>query len=315
MTIIEHIYELRYRLGVALLAVFVGAIIGFLWFGFSVGPVPSLGELLTRPYCSLPARFRVSFGGGTGCRLLQTQPFEAFMVRMKVGVAAGSVLTSPVWLYQLWAFITPGLRAKEQRFTKIFVVAAVLLFAAGATLAYLVVPIALRTLVTLGGNQFIAALAGDDYIGFLLTLLVIFGFSFELPLLVVMLNRAGILPYAKLRKWRRGIIFALFVFAAIATPGSDPFSMLGLAGALAILFEISVQMAKVHDRRTGRDATTGDSADDWGDDPDEPARPAEPDAATDEEIARFHAQLRTTSAATPWRHPENVGGDRATPAG
>ena len=282
MSILEHIYELRYRLGVALLTVFIGAILGFVWFGAAIGPIPSLGDLLTGPYCSLPAKFRISLDGSGGCRLLQTQPFEAFMVRMKVGVAAGAVLTSPVWLYQLWAFITPGLRVREQRFTRIFVGCAVVLFAAGATLAYLIVPVALRTLVSLGGDQFISALAGNDYVGFVLTLLVIFGFSFELPLLVVMLNRAGVLSYERLRKWRRGIIFALFAFAGIVTPGSDPFSMLGLAGALAILFELAVQLARVHDRKHPRPA-------DWRDKEDG----AE---ATEEEISRFNENLRAMAA-------------------
>jgi len=313
MSILEHIYELRYRLGVALLAAFAGAIIGFVWFGSSIGPVPSLGDLLTGPYCSLPAKFRVNLDGSGGCRLLQTQPFEAFMVRMKVGVATGAVLTSPIWLFQLWSFITPGLRAKEQRFTRIFVCCAVVLFAAGATLAYLIVPVALRTLVSLGGDQFIAALAGDDYVGFVLTLLVIFGFSFELPLLVVMLNRAGVLSYERLSRWRRGIIFLLFAFAGIVTPGSDPFSMLGLAGALAILFELAVQLARVHDRKRLRPDEDPDSNDtDWRENPEVDWRnkPAD-DEATGDEISRFNEQLRAMAAGRPARPVD----EDATPAG
>lgn len=297
MSIVEHIYELRHRLAVAIMAVLAGAIFGFFWFQYSIGPVPSLGSLMTEPYCALPSRLRLNLDGTGVCKLLQTQPFEAFMVRMKVGVAAGSVLTSPIWLYQLWAFITPGLRSSEQRFTKIFVCCAVVLFAGGAALAYLIVPLALRTLIGLGGNQFISALAGNDYVGFVLTLLVIFGISFELPLLVVMLNRAGILPYDKLRRWRRGMIFALFVFAALATPGNDPFSMLGLAGALAILLEIAVQLAKIHDRKIGR--TTPDQ-----------------DVATDEEISRLNEQLKAMAAATKSVRPmDDSDGGRSNEAG
>lgn len=297
MSIVEHVYELRHRLAVAIMAVLAGAIFGFFWFQYAIGPVPSLGNLMTEPYCALPSRLRLNLDGTGVCKLLQTQPFEAFMVRMKVGVAAGSVLTSPIWLYQLWAFITPGLRSSEQRFTKIFVCCAVMLFAGGAALAYLIVPLALRTLIGLGGNQFISALAGNDYVGFVLTLLVIFGISFELPLLVVMLNRAGILPYDKLRRWRRGMIFALFVFAALATPGNDPFSMLGLAGALAILLEIAVQLAKIHDRKIGRTA------------PDQ-------DMATDEEISRLNEQLKAMAAATKSGRPmDDSDGGRSNEAG
>lgn len=296
MSIVDHIYELRHRLTVALVAVLVGAIFGFLWFQYPIGPVSSLGNLMTEPYCALPARLRLNLGGTGTCRLLQTQPFEAFMVRMKVGVAAGSVLTSPIWLYQLWAFITPGLRSSEQRFTKVFVCCAVLLFASGATLAYLIVPVALRTLIGLGGDQFVSALAGNDYVGFVLTLLIIFGISFELPLLVVMLNRVGVLPYAKLRSWRRGIIFALFAFAAVATLGNDPFSMLGLAGALAILFEFAVQLAKIHDRKVARTA------------PDQ-------DTVTDEEISRLNEQLQAMAATESTHLTDDSGGDHSTQEG
>jgi sec-independent protein translocase protein TatC len=147
------------------------------------------------------------------------------------------------------------------------------------------VPVALRALVSVGGDQFISALTGNDYVSFVLTLLVIFGISFELPLLVVMLNRAGVLRYTTLRRWRRGIIFVLFVFAAIVTPGGDPFSMIGLAGALAILFEVAVQLSRLHDR--GIDFSEPEIKYDTAD-----------EDASEEEIARFNERLRAMEAQT-----------------
>jgi sec-independent protein translocase protein TatC len=249
MTLIEHIYEFRRRLGRAILALILGGIFGFIWFQTKLGPIPSLGQLMTNPYCDLPSKLRVDFNG-QGCKLLQTQPFEAAMIQLKVGIAAGAVVFSPLWLYQLWAFIAPGLYSKERKYAMTFVGLASVLFALGAVLAYVIVPAALKVLVgSFGGDQFITALAGDTYISFILSLLLIFGVSFELPLLVVMLNRVGVVKYVQLKRWRRGIIFALFVFAAFATPGTDPFSMLGLALALTVLFEIAIQVARLHDRK------------------------------------------------------------------
>ncbi|WP_414637146.1 twin-arginine translocase subunit TatC [Actinophytocola sp.] len=254
MTLRDHIYELRHRLGLALLFILIGGAFGFFWFQTRFGPVPSLSQLLMDPYCALPAGkggVRIEFDGN-GCKLLQTQPFEAFLTQFKVGVAAGMVLTAPLWLYQVWAFITPGLYAREKKFALNFVLFASLLFAAGAVLAYFVVPQGLRVLVSFGGDAFITALAADKYISFVLVLLLIFGVSFELPLLIVMLNKIGMLPYANLKKWRRGILFALFVFAAFATPGTDPVSMVALGFAMAVLFELAVQIARIHDRRKAK---------------------------------------------------------------
>ena len=268
MSLRDHLYELRHRLGLALLALFVGCIAGFLWFQWSIGPIPSLSKLLTGPYCALPAEVRLT---GADCRLLQTQPFEAFLVQFKVGLAAGAVLTSPFWLFQIWAFITPGLYDNERKFTRIFVFLASILFACGAVLAYFVVPKGLQVLVSFGGDAFITALAANEYISFVLVMLLIFGVSFELPLLVTMLNRIGMLPYRNLAKWRRGIIFALFVFAAVATPGTDPIGMLVLAGAMTVLFEVAVQIARVHDRRKDREAV----AEGWGDPEDYGLKPGD----------------------------------------
>jgi len=274
MTLIEHLYELRRRLGFAALAVLVGAILGFLWFNYRVGPIPALGQLMNDPYCRLPITQRVSFANKP-CALLQTEPFEGFKIRLEVGIAAGFVLTSPFWLYQVWAFITPGLYRKERKFASTFVTAAVVLFTLGALMAYIVFPAALRVLSSVGGNQFVTALAATAYISFMLNLLVIFGVSFELPLLVVMLNRIGVLKYEKLKVWRRGMIFGLFVFAAFATPGQDPISMIALAGGLTLLLEVAVQISRVHDRRKDRQRVD-EGFDGLDDDEASPLGPTEP---------------------------------------
>ncbi|GAA5155001.1 MULTISPECIES: twin-arginine translocase subunit TatC [Amycolatopsis] len=267
MTLIEHIYEFRRRLGYALLAVVAGGIFGFIWFNTHLGPIPSLGHIVNQPYCAIPADRRLN--GAQGCYLLQTVPFEALMIQLKVGVAAGAVLTSPLWLYQLWAFIAPGLYSKERKYALTFVGFASALFVAGAVLAYLLIPHALALLMGFGSDFFVTGLTADKYISFVLSLLVIFGVSFELPLLIVMLNFVGVLKYPQLKKWRRGIIFLLFVFAAFATPGSDPFSMLGLAGALTVLNEIAIQIARVHDRRKERAASESE----WANVPDDQPAP------------------------------------------
>lgn len=256
MTLIEHLYELRYRLGIVLVAVVIGGIFGFWWFANSAFGLPTLADILLRPYCALPAEQRLSPNAGQ-CQLLQTEPFEIFMLRLKVGLSLGAVLFCPVWLYQLWAFITPGLYLKERRFARTFVFFATVLFLGGALLAYYVVPQALTFMAGFGGEAFFTALTGGKYINFVLLLLVIFGVSFELPLVLVMLNRAGIVSYAKLKSWWRGLVFGLFVFAAFATPGQDPFSMLALALALCVLFSIAMFICRVHDRRRDKKLADG----------------------------------------------------------
>jgi len=247
MSLIGHLRELRNRIGIALLFVLIGTAVAFWWYEHG------LGEFIRAPYCNLPNDLRYNDADGK-CGLLVTNVFGGALIRLKIAFIAGVVLSAPFWLYQLWAFLTPGLKRNEKRYGVSFVAISSLLFALGAALAYISLAAGLRLLLGLAGDGVVVALTAEEYIGFVISLLVAFGVSFELPLIAVVLNLVGVLSYAALSKSRRWIYFLTIVFAAFITPTQDPFTMLLMAGPMCVLFEIAIQIARVVDKRRARHA-------------------------------------------------------------
>jgi len=245
MPVLDHLRELRRRLIIIMLIVAAGAIVG--WFLYE-----HILDILRHPYCEVPEQYRYTPNGTLDCVLIYHGVLDGFTTRLKVSAIAGIVLTGPLWLYQIWAFITPGLRRNERRYTIIFVIASTALFACGMALAYAVLSKGLKFLLEQSGYGTQAQLTINEYISFVTLMLVIFGAAFELPLIVVMANFAGALPARVLQKSQRIAIFLIFLFAAVATPSTDPYTMCAMALPMVLLFEVAVGIAVLHDRRKAR---------------------------------------------------------------
>jgi sec-independent protein translocase protein TatC len=238
MPLMEHIRELRSRVIKAGLGLVLGAIIGWVFFD----PV---WNVLKRPYERIPPEHCL----GGKCTLVVHGIFDGFFIHFKVALIVGAVLSSPIWLYQIWAFIAPGLYARERRWTYTFIGAAVPLFGVGAWLAYLTLDKGLRIFIGLAPGNTTVLVGITDYLGYATAMLLIFGLTFELPLFVVILNVAGVLTHARIKRFRRMMIFGIFVFAAVATPSQDPITMLALALPTVFLFEVAEVIAWIHDKR------------------------------------------------------------------
>ena len=247
MSLVAHLTELRNRVGIALLCVLLGTALAFWWYEHG------LGDFIRAPYCDLPAELRYD-DSANGCGLLVTDVFGGALIRLKISLIVGVVLSAPLWLFQVWRFLTPGLRRNERRYGLSFVAASSGLFALGAALAYVSLAAGLRLLLGLAGDGVVVALTAQDYIGFVISLLLAFGISFELPLLAVVLNLLGILSYRVLSGARRWIFFLTIVFAAFVTPTQDPFTLLVMAVPMIVLFEGAIQVARLVDRRRARRA-------------------------------------------------------------
>jgi sec-independent protein translocase protein TatC len=245
MPFMDHIRELRNRVVKMALALGAGMTVGFVFFG-------QVWHVIERPLCATAIR------GYSGCRTLGANelvlngPLDAFYLRVKVALIVGVILSSPIWLYQIWAFVAPGLYAREKRWSYIFLGAAIPLFGTGIALCYLSLGRSLRYLLGLtpGGVQNLIQV--DQYLSFVMAMMLAFGLAFELPLLLVMLNLAGVLTHERFRKWRRVLIFGVFLIAGMANPSPDPVTMLILGGTCAVLVEAAEVIVWSHDRRRAR---------------------------------------------------------------
>jgi sec-independent protein translocase protein TatC len=248
MTLMEHLRELRSRLFKASLGVVAGLCVGLFF------AKPAL-EFINRPYCQLHPDQR--------CAFVATSPVSPFLLDLRVALYLGLLLAAPIWLYQLWAFIAPGLHRNERRYTYTFAAIAAPLFFTGATLAYLVVSKSLHFFLNVSSDYKITIdLAG--YFDFVTNMMLLFGAGFEFPLIVVMLNLVGLVSARRLLGWWRIAVFLMFAFGAIVTPTPDPFGMSILGGSLAVLYFGAVGFAFLNDRRRERRhrAQFGDLADD-----------------------------------------------------
>jgi sec-independent protein translocase protein TatC len=178
-----------------------------------------------------------------------TQPFS---LTLKVCLTAGLVASVPVWLYQLWAFVSPGLHKHERRYSLGFLAAGTPLFLAGVTCAYLLMPTTIEVLgsfTPIGAKQILPV---DGYLNIATRMLLVFGMAFEFPLLLVMLNFGGVLTGKRMLGWWRGMVMGITIFAAVATPSADPISMLALAAPIWLLYFLAVGVSLLNDRRRRR---------------------------------------------------------------
>ena len=242
MPLMDHLRELRNRVIKMALALAAGMTAGFIFFS-------QAWHVIERPLCSATIR------GHSGCRTLGVNqlvlngPLDAFYLRVKVALIAGVILSSPVWLYLTWAFVAPGLHAREKRWSYTFLGAAIPLFGIGITLYYLSLGRSMGYLLGLTPDGVQNLIQVDQYMSFVMAMMLAFGMAFEIPLLIVMLNLAGVLTHERFRKWRRVLPFGVFLIAGMANPSPDPLTMLILGGACAVLVEAAEFIVWSNDRR------------------------------------------------------------------
>ncbi|MDQ4006621.1 MAG: twin-arginine translocase subunit TatC [Actinomycetota bacterium] len=242
MTLAAHLRELRQRALRGALAVVVTTVVS--WFFYE-----QLLDLLVEPYRNAVDNLS---SRELDEKLIQNTIAGPFILQLKIAGLSGLVLSSPVWLYQVWAFIMPGLHRNERRWTLIFSAVAGPLFLAGVALGYFVLPKGISMLLSFTAEGVGNYIEVSAYLSFTLRMLIAFGIAFEIPLFVILLNLAGVVTARQLANARRWLILLAFVFAAVATPSADPFSMLALAIPMAVLFMVSEGIAHLVDRRRAR---------------------------------------------------------------
>jgi sec-independent protein translocase protein TatC len=224
MSLLEHLEELRHRIVIVALAVLAAAIAGF---------------FVSEPIIAV---LRETLPDGT--QVVQTTVGEAFAVRLRLALMLGVAIAMPVILFQLWAFVTPGLTRGERRLVWPLLGAAVVLFVVGLGFGYLVIPIATNFLLDLSLPDVPPLLGLSEFIGFVTTLMLAFGLALQFPVVLYLLARTGILSYRFLSRRRRWAILLIVLFAIIATPGGDPISSLFLSLIMYGLFEGTLQLIR-----------------------------------------------------------------------
>jgi sec-independent protein translocase protein TatC len=246
MTLFEHLRELRYRLIVSALAIIAGMVVA--WF-FRY----ELLDILQRPYFQAIEALKAKHPDAN-TSLVNINLTSPLTLSLKVAALAGAIVTARFWLYQLWAFVVPGLLAKEKKWALIFIAAATPMFVGGVVVAYFVLPKAITVLLSFTQSGVTNLQDINAYLSFLLRLMLVFGLGFLIPLIVLMLNIVGVIKAKQMAKYRSLVIFGTFVFGAVATPSTDPFSMLAVAAPMALLFLGAEVIAHILDRRKERQA-------------------------------------------------------------
>ncbi len=242
MSLIEHLRELRNRLFKASLAIVIGTVVAWSFY-------PQIFEVLSQPVNEIVEKAQEN---GRDVRLVLGGVADAFVLQIKVSVVTSMLVTSPIWLYQLWRFITPGLYRKEKLRAYLFVSVAVPLFVSGAVLAYIFLPIGLNILfgfTPLGVGNYVPV---DRYLSFFLRMVLVFGISFLAPLFIVMLNIFDVLEAKAITSRWRVVVLSVFAFAAVATPTGDPVNMTLLAAPVLLLISIATFIAWLNDKRRAR---------------------------------------------------------------
>jgi len=240
MPLLEHLREFRKRLFRAVLFISIASIIG--WYFYN----PIITHL-AKPVCDLAA---AQANGDTHCGSLYINGvLGPLNLQIKVALLAGVIVSAPFWLYQLWAFIAPGLHRKEKRNSIFFIMSATPFFALGATLGYLVLPVAIKVLFGFTPNSLSNLVKFDDYLDFVMRIILLFGLAFELPVFLVTFNLIGFLRGQTILKPWRIWIFSIVVFTAAFTPTADPFTMLLLALPLCLLYLLAGGIALLVDKR------------------------------------------------------------------
>lgn len=260
MPLAEHLRELRNRLAKSVLAIVVASVVAAFFYQEIINFITE--PVLKSVGCDLSfAELANKKQGETCARIVMMDLLGPFTLALKVSLMAGVILSSPIWLYQLWAFLAPGLHRNEKKYALSFVGAGFPLFMIGGYFAYAVLPTTAKVLIDFTPIGIDNLLPLDKLLDLVTRMVVVFGLSFELPLLLVLLNFGGVLSGKRMLGWWRGMVMGITVFSAIATPSTDPLTMIALAAPIVVLYFGAVLVSLMNDGRRARAAATGPADD------------------------------------------------------